>query len=375
VNRYVTSIILLLVLLLTSLGLVMISSTSAPLADASSQLKRQLLWFGAGLVAFGFVGWMDYRAWRPWCWVLFILSILMLCLVFVPGIGSKVKGASRWINLLFFKIQPSEFLRITLILLLAHYFSRHQTKLREWKKGLIIPICIVAVPAFLLLLEPDMGSVILLAVTLGAMMFVAGVRIMPLVGLGVAAGGAILLRLWLMPERRARLLAFLNPEEHKEGKYWQIWQGMVAFGSGGTRGLGLGNSRQKAGFVPESTTDSIFPIIGEELGMYVTIAVVIAYILILVCGLLISMNSQDAFGMLLAFGIVFGLIVQAIVNIGTVTGSIPPKGMPLPFVSYGGSNLMICYIGIGFLLSIHRHSLHARRFGGGMSIDNATPRI
>lgn len=372
-NRYVTPVMLLLVLMLTSLGLVMISSTSAPLADSSSQLKRQVIWFATGLIAFGVLGWVDYRIWRPWVYAIFGGSIFLLALVLIPGVGSHVKGASRWINLLGFKIQPSEFLRITIVMMLAHSLAKHQAKVREWKWGFVWPFAIIALPLILLRFEPDFGTMILVVMTTVMLMFVAGARSWPLVGAGSFFAFALGIMMWMLPERRARFLAFLNPEEHKEGKFYQIWQGILAFGSGGLQGLGLGNSRQKAGFVPESTTDSIFPIIGEELGFYVTLAIIIAYILIFLCGVWISMHSQDAYGMLLGFGLIFGMMLQAIINIGTVTGSIPPKGMPLPFVSYGGSNLMMNYMAIGLLLSIHRQSLRSKRYSGGMSIDDQTP--
>jgi cell division protein FtsW len=366
---------MIMVLMLTSLGLVMISSTSAPFADSSSQLKRQLIWFVAGLISFGVVGWVDYRVWRPWAWVLFGSSLLLLALVFVPGIGSRVKGASRWLNLFGFKIQPSEFLRLSVVMMLAHGLAKHQAKIREWKWGFIWPLCILVIPLVMLRMEPDLGTMLLLILTTLIMMYISGARVWPILGAGTVGMTSFVMMMWMLPERRARVLAFLNPEEHKDGKFFQIWQGILAFGSGGLQGLGLGNSRQKAGFVPESTTDSIFPIIGEELGFYITAAVVIAYIVILLCAIWISMNSQDAFGMLLGFGLIFGLTLQALINIGTVTGSIPPKGMPLPFVSYGGSNLMISYIVIGFLLSIQRQTLRSKRYSGGMSIDDETPHI
>lgn len=372
-NRYVAVIMVAMVLMLTGLGLVMISSTTAPLADSWGQLERQLMWLVAGIVMFGIVGWVDYKIWRPWAFGLFILSLLLLVFVFVPHVGSRVKGASRWLNLFQFKVQPSEFLRLTVVLLLAHGLAKHQSKIREWKWGFLWPLGIIIVPLIMLRLEPDLGTMILIGMTTLAMMFVAGARILPLVGVGGIGVLGMGVMLWMLSERRARILAFLSPEANKEGKFFQIWQGILAFGSGGTRGLGLGNSRQKMFYLPESTTDSIFPIIGEELGFYVTLAVVIAYAAILICGLWISMNSRDSFGMLLGFGLVFGLSFQAMVNIATVTGSIPPKGMPLPFVSYGGSNLLISYIAIGILVSIHRQSLRTKRYSAGISIDDETP--
>lgn len=372
-SRYVAVVMVFVVLVLTGFGLVMISSTAAPLSDASSQLNRQLIWLAAGFLIFAVVGWVDYKIWRPWSWILFIVSLIALVMLFVPGIGSRVKGATRWLSLGPFKIQPSEFLRLTLVLLLSHGLVKHQAKLREWKWGILWPLGVISVPLILLKLEPDMGTMILILATTLTMMFIAGSRVLPVFGIGGVGAVAMAAMLWMMPERRARVLAFLNPEANKEGKFFQIWQGMLAFGSGGTQGLGLGNSRQKMFYLPESTTDSIFPIIGEEWGFYFTLGVVLAYATILICGIWISTHSRDTHGMLLGFGLIFGLCLQAMINIGTVTGSIPPKGMPLPFVSYGGSNLMISYAAIGFLISIHRQSLRTRTFSGGIPIDDKTP--
>jgi cell division protein FtsW len=376
-NRHSTPIVIILlsVLILTGLGLVMISSTTAPFADSSGQLKKQLIWFLGSLVIFAVLGWVDYKTWRSWVWIAFGVSLVLLALVFVPHLGSRVKGASRWLNLFGFKIQPSEFLRLTLVFLLAHILSKHQSKIREWKWGFIWPLGIIVIPLILLRLEPDLGTMLLVIATTFVMMFVAGARVWPVIGAGTLMSIGFAAMMWMLPERRARVMAFLNPEQHKEGKFFQIWQGILAFGSGGTHGLGLGNSRQKMFYLPESTTDSIFPIIGEELGLYVTLAVILAYIAILVCGLWISVNSRESFGNLLGFGLVFGLTLQALINIGTVTGSIPPKGMPLPFVSYGGSNLLISYIAIAVLVSIHRQSLRANKFSGGMPLDEETPAL
>jgi len=374
-NRYAALILTFVVLSLTGMGLVMISSTAAPLADGSHQLNRQLIWFVGSLVMFIAVGWIDYKKWRKWAMPFFVCSIVLLCLVFVKGIGSHVKGATRWLNVAGMKIQPSEFLRLAVVLILAHVMAKHQSKMRQWKRGFLWPVALIIFPLVLLRLEPDMGTMILIVLTTGVMMFVAGARVAPLAGLGGLSALAFAGMLWMLPERRARILAFLNPEQHKEGKFFQIWQGILAFGSGGTQGLGLGNSRQKMFYVPESTTDSIFPIIGEELGFYFTLAIVIGYAAILICGIWIAINSKDFFGTLLGFGLVFGLCMQAMINIGTVTGSIPPKGMPLPFVSYGGSNLLISYIAVGFLISIHRQSLRTNRYSGGMLIDEETPSV
>lgn len=377
VNRKSTPIFLVLlsVLMLTGIGLVMISSTTAASSDPSAKVKLQLIWFIAGLLIFGVVGWVDYKIWRRWTGLFFIGSVVLLILVFIPPFRHLVNGAYRWINFGAFKIQPSEFLRLSVMLLLAHGLAKNESKIRGWKWGFFWPLGVIFLPLILLKFEPDFGTMILLSVTTLVMMFIAGSRVWPLLGAGMAGALAYGAMLWALPERRARLLAFLHPEGHEQGKFYQIYQGILAFGSGGTQGLGLGNSRQKMGYVPEAITDSIFPIIGEELGFYITLTIVIAYAVILVCGIWIAMNSSDTFGMLLGFGFIFGIILQAIINIGSVTGLIPPKGMPLPFVSYGGSNLLISYIAIGFLVSIHRQSLRTQRYSGGIPIDDETPSI
>jgi cell division protein FtsW len=372
-KRSIAVIMMLAVLGLTGIGLVMLSSATMPLPDSSSQLQRQMIWFVAGLCAFCVAGWVDYSVWRRIAWPAFILSIFLMILVFVPGIGSRVKGSSRWIGFGGFKVQPSEFLRITLVILLANMLALHQTRIHEFKWGLWWPLGITAVPVVFLGLEPDRGTMLLIVLTTLVLIFVAGARIWPLLLAGGVGGAGFLAMIYRDPVLWKRVLAFLHPEEHKEGAFFQIWQGMLAFGSGGTEGLGLGKSRQKMFYLPESTTDSIFPIIGEELGFYATLAIVLAYVVILVCGLLISLQARDRFGMLLGMGVVFGLSLQALINIGTVTGCIPPKGFPLPFVSYGGSNLVMSYASIGILVSIHRQSLRARRFRADIPIDENTP--
>jgi cell division protein FtsW len=367
--------ILLVVLMLTGLGLVMISSVTAPDPSAAGRVPRQAIWLIVSLGIFSVVGWVDYKVLRPWVWVLFGATLLMLMGVFVPGVGGRIKGAYRWLNLGGFKLQPSEFLRITLVLLLAHGLAKHQSKIKDWKWGYLWPLGVLAMPLILLKLEPDYGTMLLIIATTLILMFVAGSRLWPLIGTGIVGVLGFSLMVWMMPERRARILAFLNPEAHKDDKFFQIWQGMLAFGSGGTRGLGLGNSRQKMFYIPEAPTDSIFPIIGEELGLYICLAVVIGYMIILFCGMWIAMHSRDSFGMFLGVGMVFGLVLQAMINIATVTGSIPPKGMPLPFVSYGGSNLLISYVAIGFLVSIHRQNLRVQKHSGGMMIEDETSTI
>jgi cell division protein FtsW len=224
-------------------------------------------------------------------------------------------------------------------------------------RGFIIPGSIVALPLMLIAPEVDMGCTALIGATSLGMMFLAGVRLfylLPVVAAGLGGG------LWVathMQERLGRLLAFLDLEKHRLGAGLQQYQALIAFGSGGVDGLGLGNSRQKLAYLPEAHTDFIFSIIGEELGLRCTLLIVFCYVIIILCGVLISMNARDRFGSLLGYGIVVVVALQAAVNIGVNTALLPNKGLPLPFVSYGGSNLAFCLLCAGILINIYRQGL------------------
>lgn len=381
-NRYLSAVLIIVTLALTGLGLVMISSTTTTVASANSMAKlfRQLAWLGVALAAFGVTGWVDYKAWRPLAWTFFGLTFVAMLLVHAPYLGMKIKGSARWLRLGPVQVQPSEIMRLALALLLAHGLARHQTHIREMKWGLFWPLGVL-LPVFALLLkEPDIGTAVLVLAATLATAFVAGARFSPLLGVGALGAAGLAGMVWLIRERHDRFMAwweaFLHPEaQRNDGKFYQIWQSILALGSGGLDGLGLGKSRFKMLHLPEATTDAILPIIGEELGFYASLAIILAYVVILVCGVLIALRAREVYGLLLGFGLVFGLCLQAAINIGTVTGSIPPKGMPLPFISYGGSNLLLCYASVGLLVSIHRQSLRLHRLRGGLPSDGETPPV
>jgi cell division protein FtsW len=347
--------------ILVVVGCVMLWSTSAfardYVNDPAHFIKRQFVWLGVGFASCIVAANVDYHFWqKSWRW-LFGASIILLALCFVPHIGKAVGGSKRWLNLGIASFQPSELAKLATISALAWWYSRQEIDAESFWKGFILPGALASIPLCLIAPEVDMGCTALIGATTLGIMFVAGARltyILPVVG-----GGLISL-FWIathMQQRLARLLAFLDLEKHRLGAGLQQYQALIAFGSGGVDGLGLGNSRQKQAYLPEAHTDFIFSIIGEELGLRCTLMIVFCYILIIVCGVLISMNARDRFGMLLGFGLVVVIALQAAVNIGVNTALLPNKGLPLPFVSYGGSNLAFCLMAVGILINIYRQGL------------------
>jgi len=347
--------------ILVVIGCVMLSSTAAFAQDSHGNptlfIKRQFVWLGIGFFAAVIAANLDYHFWqKTWPWW-FGLSLVLLALCFVPGIGKEVGGSKRWLNLRVANFQPSELAKLATIAAIAWWYSRQEVDVRTLIRGFVIPGAIAAIPLTLIAPEVDMGCTALIGATTLAMMFLAGARLLflaPVVAMGLGGG------LWIathMQQRLGRLLAFLDLEKHKLGAGLQQYQALIAFGSGGVEGLGLGNSRQKLAYLPEAHTDFIFSIIGEEMGLRCTLLIVLCYILIILCGVLISMNARDRFGSLLGYGIVVIIALQAAVNIGVNTALLPNKGLPLPFVSYGGSNLAFCLLCVGILINIYRQGL------------------
>jgi cell division protein FtsW len=338
---------------LLAFGLVMLFSaqmTSNP--DVHNILIKQSIWCGIGLVVFLVMILIDYRALRPLTWFLLLLALVLLALVFVPGIGMRVKGANRWLALGPVRIQPSEFAKLAFILALAHYGALNRGRMRTLLWGLVTPLAILGSVLALVFKEPDWGTTILLAGVCLAMLAVAGSRLIylaPLVPVGVAIVYFMVLH---DPVRLARVKAYMDQEGSKQGTGYQAYQAKIALGAGGWDGLGLGNGRQKMGFIPEHHTDFILSVIGEEAGLKVTLGIVVLYIVILLCGARIAWNAPDTFGFLLASGLTFMIGFQAFINIGVVTSVLPNKGMGLPFISYGGSNLLLMMTAMGLLFSI-----------------------
>jgi cell division protein FtsW len=354
--RLATTTLVFCVTALLALGLVMLYSSSMADRDGTHDFVMQLAWCAIGITACVGAALLDYRLWKKYTWLLFGAAMILLILVLV--IGMKMNGARRWFRLPIggMRFQPSEAGKIALILALAWYGEHFQRRMTTWKWGIVIPAIFTGLALGLIFVEPDRGTTILLGCVTGAMLFLACVRwnhlIVP-IGLG-----ALLLTASLLhdPVRRERLRAWINPNEHRMTGGLQADHAALALGSGGWTGVGLGNSRQKLGYLPFHNTDFILPIIGEELGLVATLGVVAAFMGVVVCGFYISWRSGDTFGLLLGSGITLMIGLQAALNIGVVTGVLPNKGIPLPFISYGGSNLLIMLASVGLLLSIARRA-------------------
>jgi cell division protein FtsW len=348
---------------LLALGLVMIYSASQALINAHTHtevgarmLQMQLVWCALGLVVCAVASVLDYGLLKKFAWPIFIGALILATCVFVPHVGMRINGAHRWIRLPGATFQPSELVKIALIIMLAWYCDRSQRKMDTFKRGIIFPGLIIASALGLVFIEPDRGTTILLAVVCGMMLLVAGVRLHHL--LLPALGGAAVLAVSILhdPMRMNRIAAWLHPQNHLNGAALQGQQAMIAIGSGGVTGLGLGNGLQKLGYVPEIHSDFIFANIGEELGLIGTLFVVVAFLLIAICGTCIALNARDNFGCLLSTGITFLISLQAVINIGVVTSVLPNKGLALPFISSGGSNLLAMLACIGILFSIARRA-------------------
>jgi cell division protein FtsW len=351
-------ILVLAVAALITLGLVMLFSTGAFAPDSHGDqfnfLKKQTFWLIVGFVACFGCALTDYH-WFQRTWYVWIgLAVVLLVLCFLPPIGVRINGSWRWIRLGPMTFQPSEMAKLASIVFVAWWFSRFEAETGQFLKGFLIPLAVVGAMLGLIVIESDLGTTLLIGGTVFLMMFVAGASpkyLGPvlLVGIAIFLVGAM-----HMEERQGRILAFLHPERYQETDGHQQLMGLIAFGSGGVDGLGLGNGRQKMLYLPYAHTDFIFPVIGEELGLRATLLVVFCYLLVITCGALIALNARDRFGMLLGFGATAMIALQAMVNIGVTTSMLPNKGLPLPFISYGGSNLLFCLICVGVLINIFR---------------------
>jgi len=358
--KYATTILVFCVAALLSLGLVMLYSSSMSSTGASYP-SAQVIWCGLGLLAAGIVACVDYRHLKKISIPLFLVALVLLAAVLVPGIGLKRGGARRWFEIAHQSFQPSELAKLALLILLAHYAERYQRFMPTLGRGLAVPGVFVGLTLGLIFLEPDWGTTLLLAAVSGIVLLVAGVRwryFFPPLLIGAVTFVLVLLN---NPLRLKRILSWMNPEETKDGVGYQAWQAMLALGSGGWTGLGLGNGRQKFDYLPEIKTDFIFANIGEELGLIATLGVVAAFVLLLLCGIYISWNARDTFGTLLSTGITFLIGLQAFINIGVVTSVLPNKGLPLPFISRGGSNLFLSLLCVGLLLSVASRAADDRR--------------
>ncbi len=348
-------------LMLLGIGVVMVYSSSAVLAyremgDWYFYAKRQLFFAVLGVAALFFMLQIDYWVWKKWAKLGLIGCFFLLILVLIPGVGLTRGGASSWLGVGAFSIQPSEFIKLAMIIFLAKMFSERQKEMMSFKQGLIPPLTILGLALALIMLQPDLGTGTVLAGTVILMIYIAGARLMHLTSLmlvGVIGFTGLILA---APYRIQRILGFLDPWQDPLGAGYQLIQSLYAIGPGGLMGLGLGMSRQKHLYVPEPHTDFIFSILAEELGFIGGATVLLLFLIILWRGFRTAITAPDLFGSFLAVGIVGMIAIQVIINIGVVTGMFPVTGITLPLLSAGGSSLTLTLTGLGILLNISRYS-------------------
>ncbi len=346
-------------IILLCIGIVMIYSTSAIYAlenqgDSAYYLKRQLLYVSIGLICTFFVMKTDYIYFRKISKPLLLLSFFLLVLLFVPGIGRQVGGARRWFRFGLISFQPSELAKFAMIVYAADFLSRKKGVITSFWYGFFPVLLVMGSLCLLILLQPDLGTVLAIVSICFLMFFVAGVKLTHILSFVLGSLPMLYVLVFSVPYRRRRILAFLDPWSDPHGTGFQIIQSLVAVGSGGLVGLGLGHGRQKLLYLPAAYTDFIFSIIGEELGFIGTASIVLLVIFFLFQGTKISLKAKDSFGQLLSFGLLSCLIIEAIVNMGVALSIFPTKGLPFPFISYGGTSLVFNMIYVSLILNVGR---------------------
>lgn len=353
INLFTVSVVLICV------GIVMIYSASSIYAwerykDSLFFLKRHIIFILIGAVLAFLLMCVDYRSLRRFAKPLMIFSLALLVLVLIPGLGREVSGARRWFRFKFISFQPSELANMAIIIYMADFIARKTKMIKTFLHGFLPAISMLGLCALLILIQPDLGTVLAMAGVVFIMLFVAGVRVSYLLSLILASLPVLYLLIFNVPYRKIRILAFLNPWLDPKGSGFQIIQSQVALGSGGLFGVGLGHSKQKLFYLPAAHTDFIFSIIGEELGLLGTLGVIILVMIFIMQGLKIIKNAADKFGYFLALGLVLMISLKAIINIGVSCGVLPTKGLPLPFISYGGSSFIFDMVSLGILINIAR---------------------
>ena len=357
--------VLMITYLLLLIGLIMVFSASGVMAesrygDSMFFLKRQAVWIVLGLLALHWVSRQDYDIWKSMMPIVLCLTIGCLILVLIPDVGSKVNGSRRWFRVAGLSFQPGELAKLTAVLYLASFLVRREEDITSFKKGVLAPVIVVGALAGLALLEPDMGTAMVLVAVLLGLLFLGGARITHLVGLVLSLLPLGYLLIMESDYRRRRLMSFLDPWQDPHDSGFQLTQSFVALGNGGFAGVGLGEGRQKLFFLPEAHADFVLALVGEELGFLGTGLLMVLFAILLVKGFHIAGRAPDAFGRHLASGVTLLLGIQVLINAGVVSGLLPTKGLTLPLVSYGGSSLIVTLIAIGMLLSISREDPASR---------------
>ena len=360
--------VLMVTMALALFGLIMVFSASAVVAGNRFQdpiyfLKRHLAWLGFGFLLLQIASRMDYMVWRRLALPVLGLTAILLVLVLIPSLGVMAKGARRWIRLGPVSIQPAEMVKLAAILYMAVYLTRREGTLMDFASGFLPPLIVVGMLAGLVLLQPDLGTVVVVGSVAYAMLFLGGARLSHLFSVVPVALAAVAVLVWRSPYRLQRLMTFFDPGKDPTGAGFQVNQSFLAFGSGGAFGVGLGEGQQKLFFLPEAHTDFVLALVGEELGLAGTAAIMALFGILVLKGFQIAGRAREPFGRHLAHGITLLIGFQALINAGVETGLLPTKGLTLPLVSYGGSSLLVTLLAIGILLSISRDRQGGRQAG------------
>lgn len=361
-NKSIDRKLLLAIFILLGIGLLMIASAGVfygrvRFGDSYYFFKQQLLGLGVGLIFLYIFQRIDYRVWQRFVVPIFFVALGLLVLVFIPGFGTTVYGAARWVQIGPISFQPSEVMKLSIILYLASWLSsRGKTRVADFVEGFVPFLAILSVVGFLIIKQPDTGTLGLIFLIALSIFFASGANISHILYLFLGALAFLGVLIKIAPYRMQRFLVFVNPDHDPQGFGYQITQALVAIGSGGFFGAGLGQSRQKFNYLPEPVTDSIFAVLGEELGLIGTVVVVALFLFIAWRGFRIARCAPDEFGKLVAVGIVSWIVFQAFINMSAISGLIPLTGIPLPFISYGGTSLSVMLAAVGILLNISKHS-------------------
>lgn len=355
-------LLLIIVLALVSFGIVIVYSTTAILArdrfdDPYFFLKRQGLYTGIGLVLMIVMIFFPYKLFRRFAYPILGICIVLLVAVLIPGIGLRAGGSMRWIRILSFSFQPSELAKLGLVIFLAYFLTKKEEKIKSFSFAFLPTLILSGLVIGLVFKEPDFGAAFFLTAMVFVLLFVSGARIVYLAGCGMLALPVVYYLLTSASYRSRRLMGFIRPWEDPTGTSFQIVQSFLCFGSGGLFGVGLGEGRQKLFFLPAPHTDFIFSIIGEELGLFGTLTIVLLFFIFALRGVHLALSLEDRFGAYLALGITLMIALQAMINMGVVLGLLPTKGLTLPFISYGGTSLITNLIGVGILLHLSSYGI------------------
>ena len=357
------NVIMCLVATLLVIGIIMIYSTSsAKAADGVHSMNaaflRHVMWVAIAIIGMLIMMRIDYHYLQKYSTAIFIVALLGLIFVLIPDIGTVTYGARRWVRFgHYFGYQPSELAKLAMIIFMSGYISKNREKMSTFAKGFVVPIILIGVVSLLILKEPDFGTAMFISMISFILIMAGGTRIVYVIFTMIASIPHIYQIMHNIPTyRHNRLLAFLDPWKDPAGIGYQIIQSWIALGSGGVAGLGMGEGRQKLFFLPMSDNDFIFSIIGEEFGFIGTTCIIVMFAVLTLQGIRVCKATPDSFGFFLSLGITVSLALQAAVNIAVATASIPTKGLPLPFISTGGSSILLSMLGIGILLNIAKQS-------------------